>query len=127
MYLPASTWITVSDPDAETLENTYRRRLSAAIPEAQDDHVFEGGLAAACLARALQRLQRFPAMDARKHGDHSHAQMIFTIHAAVAVSRRYGRFTALGDWLSLMADRLTSRWQVRTSDYDSPYMIRHRV
>jgi hypothetical protein len=76
MYVPGPAWITVTDPIAEELTTAYRQRLIPAIPEAGDDGRFGAGLAAACLAHALERLNRFPVVDARATGDTSRVQLV---------------------------------------------------
>jgi hypothetical protein len=108
--VPGPAWITIADPIAGELENTYRGALSGGLAQAQDDHLFGFGLTAVSLAFALERFNRFETLDARPHGDASRVQMLSTFQSAVAVAHRYRSLPDLAGWAERVAAWLRRRW-----------------
>jgi hypothetical protein len=110
MHVPGPAWITVGDPLCADLENAYRRALSPAIAESEDDRLFGSGLAAACLALALDRLRRFRTLDQRQRGDQSRVQLVSTLESAAAAARRHRALPGLAGWAERVAAWLRRRW-----------------
>lgn len=109
-HVPGSSWISCSEPLGLELEAAYRRRLSQGIPEAEDDQRFGLGMAAACLAYALDRLTRMQTLDVRPLGDGSRLQMVSTLESAAGVARRYRVLPDLAGWTMRVAAWLRRRW-----------------
>jgi len=109
-HVPGPAWITVTHPLGAEMEATYRRALSAAIPQAADDHMFGAGLAAACLGLACVRMERFATLDARPAGEASRVQMISTLEAAVGVAHARGVLIDAAGWMDGLAQWLRRRW-----------------
>ena len=116
LYVPGSMWITVSDPVTRGLEADYREVLSSVVPEAADDDLYGSGIAAACLAFAVERLHRFPYVDRRTPGHLSRVQMISTLESAADTATAHGSFPHLAGWARTVADLLRRRW--RDADVD---------
>ncbi|WP_440073062.1 hypothetical protein [Streptosporangium sp. OZ121] len=110
LYVPGPAWLTVSDPVATGLEAGYRRALARGVPEADDDHLFGFGLAAACLTWAACRLTRFPTLDARAPGENSRLQLIFTLDAAASTAENHRALPHLAGWARRAAQALRRRW-----------------
>lgn len=110
LYVPGPMWITVGDPIATGLEVEYRAALSRTVPQAADDRLFGFGLAAACMAFAIERLHRFPLLDGRPPGDHSRPQQIATLDSAAAVAESHGALRHLTGWARGLVEVLRRRW-----------------
>ena len=128
IHVPGAAFITVAMPLSADLEDAYRRALSRGVPEANDDRLFGFGMAACCLAEALDRFNRFPQLDPRKPGDHSRLQMVATLESAVAVARRHGALLELASWTERLAHWLRRRWPDADVDLAAypPYAPRAR-
>jgi hypothetical protein len=103
-------WITVSDPITTGLEVEYRAALSRTVPQAADDRLFGFGLAAACMAFAIERLHRFPVLDGRPPGDHSRLNRIAALESAAAVAESHGALRHLTSWVRRLVEVLRRRW-----------------
>jgi hypothetical protein len=110
LHVPGPAWINVSEPVGVKLENAYRRELSLGIIEADDDRRFGFGMAAACLAYALDRLTRLQVLDDRPLGDGSRLQMVSTLESAAGVARRHRALPDLAGWVMRVATWLRRRW-----------------
>jgi Phosphotransferase enzyme family len=110
LYAPGPMWITVSDPMTTGLEFEYRSALSRTVPQAADDRLFGFGLAAACMAFAIERLHRFPVLDSRPPGDHSRLNRIAALESAAAVAESHGALRHLTGWVRRLAEVLRRRW-----------------
>lgn len=109
LHVPGPHWLTVSDPVADGSQTDFRSTLSAAIPQAMDNQLFDSAMAAACLAFAIIRLHRFPKMDGRDEGDPARLQLVSTLEAAAQA----GEDRSLGHlrgWLMQVAAALRRRW-----------------
>lgn len=98
-YVPGPMWITVGDPITSGLEAEYRRALSATMPQAEDDEFFGFGIAASCLAMAIERLHRLPQLDARTPGDQSRLQMVSTLESAASAAEHHNSLPRLSGWM----------------------------
>lgn len=126
LYVPGPMWITVADPTASGLEAVYRSALSRTVPQAEDDGLFGFGVAASCLAMAIERLHRLPQLDARAPGDQSRLQMVSTLESAARVAERHSSLPRLSSWVRQIAAALRSRWpdtDVDLSEYQD-YTLR---
>ncbi|MFJ2744417.1 phosphotransferase [Streptomyces sp. NPDC087440] len=123
LYVPGPAWMSVGDPDASGLADQYRRALATGVPEVEDDRRYGFGLAAACLAWALVRLQRLPLLDARPPGDDSRAQLIATLEAAGRTAATYNSLPHLGGWARRVAALLRLRWPDADLDLTDPAAI----
>jgi hypothetical protein len=110
IHTPGSAWITVNGPHCADLEGAYRTTLSSGIPEAEDDQRFGLGMAAACLAYALDRLSRFSLVDGRPPGDASRVQLVSTLESAALAARGHRAFPAVSGWAERAAAWLRRRW-----------------
>jgi hypothetical protein len=110
LYVPGPMWLTVSDPVATGLEGEYRAALSRTVPQARDDQHFGFGLAAACMAFAIERLHRFPVLDRRRPGDHGRLNRIATLESAARVAEAHGALPHLTGWAQEVAAMLRCRW-----------------
>ena len=128
IHVPGPAFITVAMPLCANLEDAYRVALSRGVPEATDDRMFGFGMAACCLAEALDRFNRFPQLDPRQPGDHSRLQMVATLESAVAVARRHGALLQLASWTERLAHWLRRRWPDADVDLAAypPYAPRAR-
>jgi len=126
LYVPGPMWLTVGDPVADGLEDAYRRALTEGIPEAADQEMFGHGIAAACLAFAVERLSRFPRLDARARGDDSRAQMVSTLESAAGAAEHHRSFPVLAGWARAVAAALRERWPDADRDFRTlpPYTRR---
>ena len=110
IHVPGPHWLTVADPFNADLEDAYRTALGQGVPEAEDEGRFGGGLAAASLAWACDRLSRFARVDRRPAGDDSRVQLIATLEAAAGVAHRHRAFPQLAGWQERAAQWLRRRW-----------------
>ncbi|MGH2634132.1 MAG: phosphotransferase [Tepidiformaceae bacterium] len=110
LHVPNSIWLTVGDSIRDGSESEYRRALARAVPEAEDDHVFGLGLAAGCLAVAIERFSRFWKLDARVPGDESRLQLISTLEAACRAAEHHRSLPQLVGWLRSVTEFLRHRW-----------------
>jgi len=117
LYVPGPMWLTVGDPVADGLEDIYRRALAEGIPEAADDRMFGRGIVAACLAFAIERLSRFPRLDARPPGRDSRAQMVSTLESAARAAEHHRSLPALAGWARAVAASLRRRWPDADRDF----------
>ncbi len=117
LFVPGPAWITV--PLAGDLEVVYRKALCQAVPEAEDEHRFGLGIAAASLAYAILRLGRFSILDARPPGDNSRAQQVSTLEQASAVADTHRSLPHLTGWARGVAEALRRRWPDTDIDYDT--------
>lgn len=119
LYVPGPIWITVSDPIATGLEAAYRDELTRAVPEANDDGLFGLGVAAACIAMAVERLHRFPRVDAREPEDPSRLQLVSTLESAAHAAEAHRALPHLRSWTCKVADALRRRWTDADVDLSS--------
>ena len=110
IHTPGPAWIAVSGPHCAALESAYRTALSCGIPEAEDDRRFGLGMAAACLAYALDRLSRFALVDGRPAGDASRVQLVSTLESAALAARGHHASPAVSGWADRAAAWLRRRW-----------------
>ena len=110
IHVPGPAWITVADPAEYDLEDAFRLALCAAVPEAADDRLFGLGMSAACVARAVRRLNRFRLLDNRAPGDNSRVQMVATLESAADVAEHHRCLPELRGWVRDVAGMLRRRW-----------------
>lgn len=110
MHVPGPAWMNVRTAFNDDLEAEFRRALAAGAPEAEDDARFGLAMAAAGLAWALERLTRFPRIDARPPGDASRVQMISVLESASALAAGKRSLPALAGWTEAAAAWLRRRW-----------------
>jgi Phosphotransferase enzyme family len=110
LYVPGPIWLTVSDPITSGLETEYRAALCRSVPQVADDRRFGFGLAAACMAFAIERLNRFPVIDGRGAGDQSRLHRIATLESAAAVAESRGALRHLARWARRLGEVLRRRW-----------------
>jgi Phosphotransferase enzyme family len=110
LYVPGPMWITVTDPVAAGLEAAYRVAVARAVPQAEDDELFGFGIAASCLAMAVERLHRLPTLDARAPGDQGRLQMVATLESAAEAAASHGSLPRLSGWMQQIAEALRHRW-----------------
>ncbi|UWE10506.1 aminoglycoside phosphotransferase family protein [Actinacidiphila bryophytorum] len=120
LYVPGPAWLTVGDPAATGLADAYRRALARGIPAAEDDRRYGEGLAAACAAWALRRLQRFAALDARAPGDHSRLQLVATLDATARTAGTHQALPHLTGWFGRATELLRRRWPDADRDLADP-------
>lgn len=121
LYVPGPRWISVGDPTGSGgLAEHYRRALAEGVPQAQDDQLYGFGLAAACAAWALLRLQRLADIDARAPGDHSRLQLVETMESAARAADAYRALPALSGWLRSAGEALRRRWPDADVDVSDP-------
>lgn len=109
-HVPGPMWLRVADPLAVELENTFRQQLVTAVPEADDDERFGVGMAAACFAATLERLNRLPVLANRAPGEPSRVQMVGTLEEAASTAERHRVFPRLTGWARAVAALLRKRW-----------------
>jgi hypothetical protein len=122
LYVPGPMWLTVSDPITTGLEAEYRAAVCRTLPQAADDRRFGFGLAAACMAFAIERLNRFPVIDGRPAGDQGRLHRIATLESAAMVAESHGALRHLTSWARRLGEVLRSRWpdaDVDLAAYDS--------
>ncbi len=126
IHTPGSAWITVGGAHCADLEAAYRAALSQGVPEAEDDKRFDLGMAAACLAYALDRLSRVALVDGRPPGDPSRVQLVSTLESAALAARGHRAFPAVSGWADGAAAWLRRRWPDADVDLGaySPYTPR---
>jgi hypothetical protein len=126
LYVPGPMWLTVSDPRITGLEAEYRAALCRSVPQAADETRFGFGLAAACMAFAIERLNRFPIIDGRVAGDQSRLHRIATLEAAAAVAESRGALPHLRSWARRLGEVLRRRWPDADVDFAAydPYTPR---
>ncbi|GAA4994100.1 phosphotransferase [Actinopolymorpha pittospori] len=110
IHVPGPAWITVADPAEYDLEDAFRLALCAAVPEAADDGLFGLGMSAACVARAVRRLNRFRLLDGRAPGDNSRVQMVATLESAADIAEHHRCLPDLRGWVRDVAGMLRRRW-----------------
>jgi hypothetical protein len=110
LYVPGPMWLTVSDPVTTGLEAEYRAALCRSVPQVADDRRFGFGLAAACMAFAIERLYRFVVIDSRPPGDQSRLQRISTLEAAAVVAESHASLPHLTSWTRRLSEVLRRRW-----------------
>jgi hypothetical protein len=110
IHTPGSAWITVRSPLCADLEGAYRTALAQGVPEAEDDRRFGVGMAAACLAFALDRLSRFSLVDGRAPGDASRLQLVATLEEAALAARAHRALPNVSGWADRAAAWLRRRW-----------------
>ena len=110
IHTPGSAWITVRAPLCADLEAAYRTALAQGVPEAEDDRGFGRGMAAACLAFALDRLSRYALVDGRPTGDASRVQLVSTLESAAIVALGHRAFPTVSGWAERAAAWLRRRW-----------------
>jgi hypothetical protein len=126
IHTPGSAWITVATPLSAELEAAYRTALSQGVREADDDRRFGIGMAAACLAFALDRLSRFALLDGRAPGEASRIQMVATLEEAALAARRHRALPQVAGWTERAAAWLRARWPDADVDLAAyaPYTLR---
>jgi len=110
LHVPGPGWLTVGDPVALGVADSYRRALALGVPQAEDDRLYGFGLTAACAWWALQRLRRYPKVDMRPPGDQSRPQLVETLEAAARVACSYRVLPHTAGWIRGIAERLRRRW-----------------
>lgn len=120
LHVPGPGWMTVGDPVALGVADRYRSALARGIPEAEDDRLYGFGLTAACIWWALQRLRRFPKLDARLPGDGSRPQLVETLEAAARAGGERRAFPQTTGWLRSIAEHLRRRWPDADLDLSGP-------
>lgn len=125
-YVPGPPWIVVNDPIAAELEQEFRTALARGVPAAEDDALFDRGIAAGCVAMALDRCGNLPKMDARPPGETSRAQRVATLESAAAAIRARRCWPAIVDWMTTLAQALRKRWPDADVDFEAygPYTRR---
>ena len=119
LYLPHPAWITATDPVATGLEQRYREAMATVAPVFGDDVGFGWELAAAMLAYAMVRLQRFETCDDRPPGDSSRLQRLVTTESAAALAGRRSAYPAIATWLHAVGAALRGRWPDTDLDISS--------
>jgi hypothetical protein len=132
LHVPGPGWLTVGDPVALGVADSYRSALALGIPQAEDDKLYGFGLAAACAWWALKRLCRYPKVDVRSPGDKSRPQLVETLEAAARVACAYRSLPDTTGWIRGIAERLRRRWPDADLDFTgpaaaAPYSPRHEV
>jgi hypothetical protein len=124
IHVQSPQWITLPDP--RRLEESYRRALAAAVPEAEDDVRFDSGLTAACLSYALVRLNRLEKLAARHPRDLSRLQLVATMESAARVSEERDCLLDLGGWYEAVAAAIRRAWPDTDVDLASlpPFLAR---
>ncbi|HEY1426549.1 MAG TPA: hypothetical protein VGF50_07750, partial [Caulobacteraceae bacterium] len=87
---------------------------------------FGEGMAAACLAFALERLNRFSLLDSRPAGHESRVQMVSTLESAAIAARQHRAFPEATGWAERAGEWLRRRWPDADVDLESyaPYAPR---
>lgn len=132
LYVPGPGWLTVGDPVALGVAESYRSALARGVPQAQEDRLYGFGLAAACAWWALQRLRRYPKVDMRTPGDKSRPQLIETLEAAARVACAHRALPHTAGWIRGTAERLRRRWPDADLEFTgpaavAPYSPRHEL
>ncbi|SPL98406.1 unnamed protein product [[Actinomadura] parvosata subsp. kistnae] len=110
LHVPGPAWMWVTADALGELGDVYRRALAAGVPQAEDERRYGLGLTAACVAWALTRLRRLPALDTRPAGDTSRAQLVATLEAAARTADACRALPRLAGWCRHLADALRLRW-----------------
>ncbi|CAA9280137.1 MAG: hypothetical protein AVDCRST_MAG77-4329 [uncultured Chloroflexi bacterium] len=108
------------------IERTYRQELAAAWPNALADAHYNPGMAAACAAWTIVRLERLPRVDAGPDRDHwtllpagwsapiptrsRRRQLVAIVETCIASARRAGTLQAFAAWCDDMVHALRARW-----------------
>ncbi|TDE56689.1 hypothetical protein E1295_09830 [Nonomuraea mesophila] len=106
LHVPGPGWLSVDPAHAEH----HRRALAAGVPEAEDDRRYGFGLAAACFAYVLIRLERLAKVEARPPGDGSRVQLVATLEAAARTADEHRSLPRLAGWARRVAGLLRRRW-----------------
>ncbi|HEU5331795.1 MAG TPA: hypothetical protein VFU73_03500 [Actinocrinis sp.] len=120
LHVPGPGWLSVGDPVALGVADCYRSALARGVPQAADDRLYGFGLTAACTWWALQRLRRYPKLDARAPGDRSRPQLVETLEAAARVACAYRALANTTGWIRAVAERLRQRWPDADLDFTGP-------
>ncbi|MFC4536692.1 hypothetical protein [Sphaerisporangium dianthi] len=131
LHVPGPGWLSVGDPVADGLADTYRQALARGVPQAEDDRQYGFALAAACVFFALVRLQRLPLLDTRAPGDDSRLQLMATLEATARTAEAHHTLPHLTGWARRVADLLRRRWPDTDLDLADgatfpPYSVRRR-
>jgi len=96
------------------------------IPEADDNALFDTGIAMGCVAMAIERIGNLPVIDGRPAGDSSRTQRIATLEAAATVARDRRCLPHLAGWLATLVQALRRRWPDADLDFAGypPYVER---
>jgi hypothetical protein len=124
LYVPGPIWMSVADPTASGIDDIYREALTGGVSSATDDDVFAPGMAAACVAMAIERLERLPKLDARPAGHESRAQMVSTLEAAARAAEHLRSFPHLTGWAYAAASMLRRRWPDADREFPDAYTTR---
>lgn len=123
LWVPGPIWMTIAPAMETGVDLTYRAALAQGVPAAGDDR-FELEMAAACLVKAIERLERLPKLDARPPEHESRRQMIATLEAAARAARHFGRLPHLADWTASAATALRRRWPDADREFPDAYTTR---
>jgi hypothetical protein len=124
LWVPGPAWLSVTEPAMVGVDEAYRSALAAGVPEATDDAAYGLGLAAACMASAIERLMRLPRLDGRLVGHDSRAQMVSTLESAARVARSVGMLIHLAGCAEAVAAALRRRWPDADRDFTNGYVMR---
>jgi hypothetical protein len=124
LFVPGPMWMTVADPFVIGIDVTYRARLAAGLPAADDDERFGLAMAAACLVHGIVRLDRLAKLDARPQGHESRQQMIATLEAAVRAAVHFAALPRLAEWTADAAAALRRRWPDADRTFPDAYTTR---
>jgi hypothetical protein len=126
IHTPGSFFMAVRAPLCAELEAAYRTALAPGVPQAADDRLFGAGMAAACLAFALERLTRFALLDSRPAGHESRIQMVSTLESAAIAARQHRAFPEATGWVERAAAWLRRHWPDADVDLEryAPYAPR---
>lgn len=124
LYTPGAMWMTVAHPASLGVDSIYRDALCDGFAQAEDDRTYGLALAAACMARMMEKLLRLPKLDARPAGHYSRAQIISTIESAVRVAEENRSLPHLTGWAKTLAETLRSRWPDANREFPDAYTTR---
>jgi len=110
----------------DLIERAYREEAARGCPDVLDDATYESGMAAACGAWTIVRMERLPRVEAGPDRDtwplvppgwlgpiptrSRRGQLVATIETFTASARRAGTLEALTNWCADMAGALRARW-----------------
>lgn len=96
------------------MESAYRSELARAVPQAEDDRVFYGGIVAACAHWALGSLSWHLERALKEDGEWGIAgvrqRILARLEAFIVTSERYGRFPALRATMAGLLTALQLLW-----------------
>ncbi|MEL5953988.1 hypothetical protein AADR41_04220 [Streptomyces sp. CLV115] len=123
--VPGPDWLGVSGP---AQVEAFRRALARTVPEAEDDHRFGFGLAAASMVWVMTRTGRLKTLDTRSPGNSSRIQMVALLESGARTAETHRVLPHLTAWCRSTADLLRRRWP--DTDVDAaavaPYTWRER-